>query len=161
MDSPFRLANRRRDVDPRSECDAPDGFPAYESRTSISLPSPGFPRSGFPCFDGTMEMCDFLRPSRRTRFPSRDDTRRCVGRFAPVGAERATAGLGFVIRSPLPDFCTGRRSGPPKFLENSLVPMPCSSTPAGPNAPGHTVRRHGPRHVHNEGSHDNPPFEAP
>ena len=36
-------------------------------------------------------------------------------------------------------------TGPPKFLENPLVPMPCSSTPAGPDASGHTMHRHGPR----------------
>jgi len=151
---------RRRCGDSGPGYDAPAEFPVYESMTSVSLPSTGSPRSTFPCFNSTMEMCDVLRPSRRTRFPSRGDTRRCVGAFAPVGPERTTAGLGFIIRSPLPDLFAWRRSGPPKFLENPCVPMPCSSTPAGPNAPGHTARRRGPRYVHNEGSHDNSPFEA-
>jgi hypothetical protein len=51
--------------------------PLHGSTMSISLPSPGSPRSRFPCFMGTMEMCDFLRPSRRASLPSLGDTMRC------------------------------------------------------------------------------------
>ena len=42
-------------------------------------------------------------------------------------------------------------TGPPRFPENPPVPMPCSSTPAGPRAPGHTASRHGPRSDNGEG----------
>ena len=61
---------------------------------------------------------------------------------------------------PLTGKSAGRRSGPPKFLENPRVPMPCSSTPAGPTRQALRRRRHGPRYVHDEGSHDNATFEA-
>ena len=72
--------------------------------------------------------------------------------FRSHRSETPTEGQGFVIRSPLPDLIAWRRTGPPRFLENPLVRMPCSSTPARPNAPGHKVRWHGPRSVHDEGS---------
>jgi hypothetical protein len=71
--------------------------------TDIPLPSPGSPRYRFPCFNGTMRMCDSRRPSHRASFPSLGDTRRRACRFAPNGPARSTVGLGFVIRSPLPE----------------------------------------------------------
>ena len=92
----------------------PDGFPPHGSMTDIPLPSAGSPQARFPCFHGTMKMCDSLGPSRRASFPSLGNTRRCVGTFAPCGPARPTAGLGFVIRSPPPDFIAWRPSGPPK-----------------------------------------------
>jgi hypothetical protein len=55
----------------------------------------------------------------------------------------------------------GGRAGPPRFLGNPHVPMPCSPTPAGPTRQAFGRRRCCPRYVHNEGSHDNHSFEAP
>jgi len=45
-----------------------DGCPPHQSMTNPSLPFPGSPRYRFPCFIGTMERCDSLRPSRRASF---------------------------------------------------------------------------------------------
>ena len=39
--------------------------------------------------------------------------------------------------SPHASGCRDGATGRPKFLEDPGVPMPCSSTPAGPDAPGH------------------------
>jgi hypothetical protein len=65
-------------VDPQPKYKALDGLPTYDSLTDIPLPFPGSPRYRFPCFDGTMEMCDILRPSRRASFPSLGVTMRRV-----------------------------------------------------------------------------------
>jgi hypothetical protein len=96
-----------------------------------------------------MKMRDSRRPSHRASFPSLGDTRRCARRFAPCGPGRTTAGLGFAIRSPTPEYDAWRRSGPPKFLENPYVPTPCSQTPARPTLPRQgqiAADRHGPTH---------------
>ena len=93
-------------------------------------------RSEFPGFHGTMALCDSLCPSRRTRLPSPDGTLRRACPFAPGGPGRSTAGLGFVSRSPPPATSAGRQAGPPRFPGNPCVPLPCSSTPAGPDTPG-------------------------
>lgn len=67
--------------------------------------------------------------------------------FAPLDAERGAGGLGGwhpASRSGIPMETTG----PPKFLGNPGDRCPCSSTPAGPNAPSGTRCggvRHGPR----------------
>ena len=50
----------------------------------------------------------------------------------------------------------GGYSGPPRFPRNPCVPTPCSPTPAGPTRQAIRRYRHGPRDVHDEGSHDNP-----
>ena len=136
-DSLARFAIRRRYVDPGPRFKAPDGLPTYGSLTDIPLPSPGPPRFRFPCFNGTMEMCDSLRLSRRASLPSLGDTLRCACSFAPNGPRHQTVGLGFAIRSPHPDESAGRQAGPPKVPGQPAVPLPCSSTPAGPNTPGH------------------------
>ena len=43
-------------------------------------------------------------------------------------------------------------TGPPTFLGNPFVPMPCSPTPAEPTCQAIATRRHGPRSHHDEGS---------
>jgi hypothetical protein len=139
-DSLFRFAIGEGYVNPQPRDNARDGWPPHRSLTDIPLPSPGSPRYRFPCFVGTMKMCDSRRPSHRASFPSLGDTRRRACRFAPCGPERTTAGPGLVIRSPLPDKDAWRRSGPPKFLGNPDVPAPCSQTPARPTLPGHYGR---------------------
>ena len=47
-----------------------------------------------------------------------------------------------------------RQPGAPRSLRHPLVPLPCSSTPAGPTRQALRRRRRGPRSVHNEGAHD-------
>ena len=56
------------------------------------------------------------------------------------------------LATPGPTFVEMETTGPPKFLGNPRVPMPCSQTPAGPHAPGHSVRQHGSRVVNREGT---------
>jgi hypothetical protein len=111
-------------------------LPTISSTTRHPLPSTGSPRPGFPCFHGTMKCSDSLAPSRRTSFWFAwryHDERRC---FAPAGPERVTGGPG--VEDPVPGRTdTVEGAGRPKFLENPDVLMPCSSTPAGPDAPGH------------------------
>ncbi len=80
---------------------------------------------------------DSLRPSRRAPLPSLGDTLRCACRFAPGGPGRPTAGLGFVVRSPQPESSRREAVRASQVPVQPAVPMPCSSTPAGPHAPGH------------------------
>ena len=47
--------------------------------------------------------------------------------------------------------CPRETTGPPMFLGNPLVPMPCSLTPAGPSCLALTTGRPGPRPKQNEG----------
>jgi hypothetical protein len=101
------------------------------------LPSPGFPRVRFPEFDGTVECSDLLRPSRRTPLPSRGDTMRCVCSFAPIGPERRPRARGSSSGPHHRIMTHGDDPGSPRFLENPLVPSPCSPTPVGPHASGH------------------------
>jgi hypothetical protein len=60
--------------------------------TNLSLPSPGSPRSRFPCFNGTIKRCDFL-PSLSPRFVV---LRLAIPHRAPVfvAPTRPDAGLG-------------------------------------------------------------------
>ncbi len=84
-----------------------------------------------------MALCDSLCPSRRAPLPSLGDTLRCACRFAPGGPGRPTAGLGCVIRSPPPESSRREAVRVSQVPVQPAVPMPCSSTPAGPHAPGH------------------------
>ena len=133
-----RAASRARYGDPGLGDRAPSGWPTHGSTTDRPLPSPGSPRAGFPCFKGTMERCDSLGPSPRASLPSLGDTLR----GAPVvslpsvqsARPRARGSL-----QPVPSagsYTQGDAPGPPKFPGNPRVPMPCSSTPAGPHASG-------------------------
>jgi len=78
-----------------------------------------------------MERSDSLTPSRRASLCLAwryHDVRLC---FAPAGPARVTDRPG--VRHPV----SGRNgivesAGRPKFLGNLAVPMPCSTTPAGP-----------------------------
>ena len=141
-----RFAVRGGCVDPEPGYKAPVGFPSHGSMTDIPLPSTGSPRYGFPCFNGTMKMRDSRRPSHRASFPSFGDTRRRVCRFAPCGPERTTAGLGFIIRSPLPDITPGDDPG----LPSSWRTLMCLRPALGPRRARHyrdkaiAASRHGP-----------------
>jgi len=136
MASLSRLAIRGHYGDPRPRYRALDGLPNHESMTNRSLPSTGSPRYRFPGFSGTMKRCDFLRPSPHTRLPSRGDTTCCACAFAPSGPGRQTAGRGSVIRSPNAGPYHVETSRISQVPGKPSVPMPCSSTPAGPTTPG-------------------------
>jgi hypothetical protein len=99
-------------------------------------------------------------PSRRAALSSLGDTLPCACRFPPSGPGHPAAGPWFVFRSPIPDDAAGRQAKPPKVPGQPAVPLPCSSTPAGPSTPGHCGMSAWPRHVHNEGSHEIQAFEA-
>src|SRR5262249_20850085 len=75
-------------------------FPSNRCVTWRSVASPGFRRDEFPCFDGTMERSDLLRPAHRARLPSRGDTMRCARLVRSQRPRHETAGLGLVIRAP-------------------------------------------------------------
>jgi hypothetical protein len=92
-----------------------------------------------------MECSDILRPSRRASLPSLGDTLRCACHFAPVGPERQPRAWGSFSGPHYRTWYAGRRSGLPRFLRGPGVPMPCSSTPAGPTPQAIRVRRRGSR----------------
>src|SRR6516164_6141772 len=129
-------------------------FPSNASTTWHSLPSTGSFWGKFPCFRGTMECSELLRPSRRPSLPSGHATMRCACDFAPGGPGRQAAGQGFVVRSPLPERNAWRRSGTPRFLGNPPVSLPCSATPAGPIRQALRRCRCCPRYEYGEGSHE-------
>jgi hypothetical protein len=117
-------------------------------------------RGEFPSFSGTMALCDSLCPSRRASLPSLGDTLRCACGFAPGGPGHQTAGLGFIIRSPLPDIAARRQPGPPRFPDNPLSLCPVLRPRQDRTRQAIAACRHGPRYVHSEGSHEIPAFEA-
>jgi hypothetical protein len=94
----------------RGGCGDPE--PGYEAPGKVSpprvhdeaspFPSQGPWRSRFPCISGTMEMCDILRPSRRTRLPSSGNTMRCGLYFRSRRSRSHDCGPGVRHRSPLP-----------------------------------------------------------
>ena len=147
-----RLAIGERYVYPRSRCRVLGGCPAHKSMTNISLPSPGSPRSRFPCFTGTMKMCDSLPASRRASlcFAWRYHALRLSLRSR--SPERTTASLGLVSGIPLPESARGKDQGVPSSwgilvcLCRVLRPRP-DRTPLAM-----AVYRCCPRAVKNEGS---------
>ena len=72
-------------------------------------------------------------------------------RTLSVALRGTRAGVGGSPSDPPPADWTGKRPYLPRSW-GTPVPMPCSTTPAGSTVPGHSVRRHGPRSVHDEGS---------
>jgi len=74
--------------------------------------------------------------------------------FAPCSVACDAAGQGcFAHCSGIPfSGIQVETTGPPTFLGNPLVPMPCSPTPAEPTCQAITTRRRGPRLNHDEGS---------
>jgi hypothetical protein len=100
------------------------------------------------------------RPSRRASLPSLGDTTRSA-RVSPVcAAERRRArssGVGHPV--PPAGIPSVETTGSPTFLGTPIVLLPCSSTPAGPTHQAISMRRRGPRYVHDEGSHETA-FEA-
>ena len=72
-----------------------------------------------------------------------------------------TAGQGFVFRSPLPDVLRMEAIQDLPGSWGTLVSLCPVLRPRQDHAhQAHTMRGHGPRYVHNEGSHDNESFGA-
>jgi hypothetical protein len=120
--------------------------------TNISLPSPGSPRSRFPCFSGTMKMCDSLRPSCRASLCFAWQYQVLRLSFAPCGPERTTAGLGFVIRSPCRRIAPGDVQGLPSSWGALVCLCPVLRPRRDRTHQALMVCRRGPRAVHAEGS---------
>src|SRR5947209_15268830 len=135
-------------------------FPSSDSVTWRLLPSPGSGRKPFPCFSGTMRRSDFLPPfpPHSVAFARRYHVVRLVLRSGRPQTHSPPA-WSSSIRSPV-RIERVEMVGRPRFLKNPYVPVPCSPTPAGPTRQALRRSRHGPRYVHNEGSHENPPFGA-
>jgi hypothetical protein len=88
---------------------------------------------------------------RTLRCASRANTTPCAC-VRSVQARRRPGARGLAGWPPLhASTCRSGAAGRPKFLGSPRVPLPCSSTPAGPNAPAITVRRRGPRYENDEG----------
>src|SRR3954463_11412689 len=74
------------------------------------------------------------RPFRRASLPSRGDTTLAPGLLPAAEAHgRGLRGVDGPV--PEPELSVGT-AGPPRFLGNPCVPMPCSWTPVGPRTPG-------------------------
>ncbi len=128
-------------------------FPANSSTTRHLLPSPGFPWSEFPWFNGTMKCSDFLPPVP-PRFVSFAWRYHSSARVSPAPPASAPAGRSAGVGHPAPP--TGNKSvetaGSPTFLGNPDCALALLSDPGRTHASGHTMRRRGPRYVHDEGS---------
>jgi hypothetical protein len=109
------------------------------SNGSVSRPSLHRVRSGaFPCFIGTTENSDSRYPFRQAPFSSPDRTTPVPVASLPSPAGTPARSLGGCC--PVPPL-TGslfqvEGIGPPRFLGNPKVCMPCSSTPARWAMPG-------------------------
>ena len=96
---------------------------------------PPFPPQGpsgrFPCVIGSTAALRLpvARPAVAS-FPSFGGTAAAPWASSRSRPRRASCGPGVVHRNPQPDH--DGDAGPPRFLGNPNVYMPCSSTPAGP-----------------------------
>ena len=139
----------------------PPGSPCGVRPSAAPFPSPGPPGRvpRLPRYYGALRRpagpptaLRFLRAAVPPRAPV----------FVPPASPTPAWGLGFSgLATPGQRISGMETTGPPKFLGNPHVPTPCSQTPAGPHAPGHTVRQHGPRVVNREGIPRQVPFGAP
>jgi hypothetical protein len=119
--------------------------PPYCPRTCPLSGAPFPPRgpSGwFPRFIGNTKHSDFLPslPRHFVSFVSR--YRRCALGFVPAGARRyRLRARGCSPESPN-RIHQRRRTGPPRFLEDPDMNVPCSSTPAESSRSTATARRY-------------------
>src|SRR5208282_2049388 len=127
-------------------------FPPSRSVTPWPFPPQGPGGYPFPWFDGTMAHSDVL-----TSFPPhfvflRLAVPSCASVFVPP--TWPDAGQGAWSFAEWQPHATSRMetTGTPRFLENPIVPMPCSLTPAGPLHLALPMQQHGPRSQHDEGS---------
>ena len=124
-------------VDTVPSFDALAMFPANGSLLWHPLPSTGSSRTEFACFVGTMRCSDLLPPvsPRFVSFAWRYPPRASV--FAPFRPDADRGPWSFRVWQLHAKVCGGGTAGSPRFLENPVVPMPCSRTPVGSTHPGH------------------------
>ena len=120
--------------------------------TVILLPSPGSPRYRFPCFKGTMKMCDSRSPSRRASlcFAWRYQT----ARLSFCSQRSRTHGRGPGVHNPVPITGVNTPGDDPGLPSSwrACCAYALFSDPGGTEPPGPTVIRRGPRDVQDEGS---------
>ena len=114
---------------------SPVPLPSSSSNGSAFRSAPFPPRKLFvgrlPRFFGTVKHSDFLPPFPR-RFVSFTSRYRRPPRVLLPRAQGATpVGQGLLTGFPYPGSST-ETTGPPRFLKNPTMNVPCSSTPAGP-----------------------------
>ena len=108
---------------------SPPSFPRTFPCSDARFP-PGGPPGWFPRFAGTIRHSDFLSPFPRCLVSFASRYRHCALGFVPAVARRHGCGPGIVYRIPKPDSLT-EVTGPPRFLEDPVMNVPCSATPVG------------------------------
>jgi hypothetical protein len=91
----------------------------------------GVPRDGSPTSSVLRSTPPSCCPSRAAPFPSLRGTAAAPWVSFPQPQSATAADLELFTGIPKPDSLT-EATGPPRFLENPNVSVPCSSTPAGP-----------------------------
>jgi len=93
------------------------------------------------------------RPSRRASFPSLGGTTQALV-FRPHAAERCRGRVSWSWSPGISgrEVSQWKRQDLLRSWGTPIVLLPCSPTPAGPTHQAITMRRHGPRYVHGEGS---------
>jgi hypothetical protein len=129
-------------------------FPSSDSLTQRPLRSPGSRLGRFPSFNATMRHSD-SRPSCPWRFvflrPTVTDPRVCLRSARPDAGRRPGA---LRLGSSTPTFTDQKRPGLPGSRRTLLCLCPALGPRQDRMHQARTVRRHGPRRFHSEGSHD-------
>jgi hypothetical protein len=107
-------------------------LPSLLRLLAVSSSPPSSARAG--C--GTMETLRLLIACPSRSLGSLRGTVVALRPFAPCGPQRSTEGREFVVRHPHSRLVPTEATRSPEFLWNPDVCTPCSSTPAGPPAPG-------------------------
>jgi hypothetical protein len=119
---------------------SPPSFPRTCPCSGASFPPRG-PLGWFPRFLGTTKHSDFLPPLPRHFVSFAQRYRRRALGFVPAAARRNNCGPGICLPdSPTPD-SLAEATGPPRFLGDPTMNVPCSSTPAGPRRSATTALR--------------------
>ena len=135
----------------------------HRSSQTVRNPAPpslhGVPRVGSPASTVLRGAPTPCRPSRRTSLPSLGGTALALAGSLPWRPSAAAAGL--ELGHPVtPPGSRAETAGPPRFLGNPAVHMPCSSTPAGPPRQAIAAPRCCLPLLNNVGSHDTLAFGA-
>jgi hypothetical protein len=109
---------------------SPPSFPQAFPCPGAPFPPRG-PSSWFPRFLGTVKHSDFLPPLPRCFVAFAARYRHASWVSFPQLQDATAAGLELFTGIPKPDSLT-ETTGPPRFLEDPTVNVPCSSTPVGP-----------------------------
>jgi hypothetical protein len=118
---------------------SPPSFPRTVPCSGAHFPPRG-PSGWFPRFTGTVKHSDFLPPFPRRFVAFASRYRRCALGSLPPMQGAASAGRGLFTGLPKTGSST-EATGAPRFLEDPIVYMPCSQTPAGPRRSATTALR--------------------